>query len=215
MRQAAGSNVSSRWTDIFELPSGLDNGTRKMRCACHHPGDRLAIVFIAGAPILEERVEPPDPLEADAGSLKPERHAVIGERELRRAQPWRAAEIARRIDPHGFERLKRALGLGLCPWLVRKEMREPKDHAETQVLLDLQHAPVALDQRAHVRDLWGKHVLIKEAIRDVALISIHRTETEARIRPTQVLLHFPDDAAARDDEGRMNIACQSGAARAI
>src|SRR6478672_4301053 len=99
-------------------------------------GDRLAIVFVIRPVGVDERIETDDTIQPLLHGLKPERDAIICECKLDLTKLWRAAEIARRIDPQAIEHRKRPGNLNLCPWLVREEMREPEHHTKTEVLVD-------------------------------------------------------------------------------
>src|SRR5215217_130071 len=93
---------------------------RTMRSACHHPGDRLTVIFIPRVPVLKEGVETLDTLRPDACGLQAQGDAIVGEGELGLRQPRRTAEITRRFDPHCIQCCQRTLRLRLSPRLVGK-----------------------------------------------------------------------------------------------
>src|SRR5271167_2511498 len=48
-------------------------------------------------------------------------------------------------------------------------------------------------------------MLIKASIGDIAVESIERAETKARIRSAQILLHLPNDASSRHNKCAVNL----------
>ena len=63
----------------------------------------------------------------------------------------------------------------------------------------------AVDQQAHFGDLTRERGFIKQAVRDVAVEGIQRAKSVSRIRAAQILVHLPNDAAARDDKCVMDL----------
>ena len=122
--------------------------------------------------MFKKSVEPFDPLGPRIGGLKPQRHAVIGEREFCGLQPGRAVEIAERIDSHRVERPKRTRCMRACPCLLREEMRKPEHHAETQVLGYAERWRALLHEFLHLADLSGEPVGSEQPVHDIAMEGI-------------------------------------------
>ena len=79
-------------------------------------------------------------------------------------------------------------------------MGHPQHHAEPKVLGDDEIGRRLVDDFFHLGDLVSQRLFVEEPIGDVAIERIKGAEAVAGIRPAQILLHFPDDAAARHDE---------------
>src|SRR5262245_41084236 len=79
-------------------------------------------------------------------------------------------------------------------------MRHPQYHAEPKVLGDDEIGRRLVDDLFHLGDLLSQRLFVEEPIGDIAVERIKGAEAVAGIRSAQILLHFPDDAAARHDE---------------
>jgi hypothetical protein len=69
------------------------------------------------------------------------------------------------------------------PIYMTDDPGQPQHHAETQILIDIESAPVPLRQVAHLCDLRRQRLLIQHAVGDIAVIGIHCPKAVAWIRP--------------------------------
>jgi hypothetical protein len=79
-------------------------------------------------------------------------------------------------------------------------MGHPQHHAEPKVLGDDEIGRRLVDDFFHLGDLVSQRLFVEEPIGDVAVERINGAEAVAGIRSAQILLHFPDNTAARHDE---------------
>ena len=69
--------------------------------------------------------------------------------------------------------------------------------------------------RRHVIDLARELLLVEQAVRDVSVERVHRTETIAGVGFAEVLHHLPEHAAALEHEGIVDLAHQGDAALSV
>ena len=112
----------------------------------------------------------------------------------------RPGKVARRIDPEQVERRDGAADLDDRTVLLREEARLAEHHAEAEVLVDVEHRVLPIDQRPHVANLRRKRLLIERI--DTTRSPRTRPSRRARTRGQALSGPRPSSRSHRDREQR-------------